>query len=105
MRVPLDPFDEVALFVIVSLAVAGAALMVVCAGCAPETDLVGAGAGGPGTAAGVAAPGPGGGLLVDPTAGSAEVPVNLAAVMVRFPAPVTLPPGALRVCAGAPSAS
>lgn len=105
MRLWLDAFDEVALFVIGSLAVGGAALLAVAAtgclvGCAPETDLVGAAGAGPGAAAGQAAPGPGGGQLVDPVAGAVQVPVNLAAVVVRFPAPMTLPPDALRVCPG-----
>jgi hypothetical protein len=74
-----------------------------CAGlaCTPETDLsklTAAGAGGPGAAAGT---------LVDPIAGASDVPVNLAAITVRFAAPLSLPPAALSVCgagAGPPTA-
>lgn len=60
--------------------------------CVPETDLstlMPGGAGGP-----VVPPG----TLVDPIAGASDVPVNLAAVTVRFTAPMTLPAGALSVC-------
>jgi hypothetical protein len=71
------------------------------ASCAPETDLGGL-AGGPGGAAAGAPPG----TLVDPIAGAADVPLNLAAVTVRFAAPLTLPAAPFTVCgAGAAAAS
>jgi hypothetical protein len=68
-------------------------------GCAPETDLTNV----PGAGAGPAATaGPGGATLVDPTAGSTEVPLNLAAVVVQLPSAVTWGAGGLRVCDGDP---
>jgi hypothetical protein len=74
------------------------------AGCAPETDLVGRGAtdSTPGSGG---APGAAGAILVDPAPGATQIPVNLAAVVVRFPDPVTLPAGALRVCGDTPVAA
>jgi hypothetical protein len=70
-------------------------LLVAVVGCGPETDLSKVGGGGGGTLE--ATPG----TLVDPLAGATDVPPNLASVVVRFPAPVSLPVGALGVC-GAP---
>jgi hypothetical protein len=69
------------------------------AACTPETDLTNIPTGGGSTA------GSGGGVsasgeLVDPAAGSNGVPTNLAAVTVRFPAPVTFGADGLRVCDG-----
>jgi hypothetical protein len=99
----LQQLDGLGAFVAcAAAAVAGAALLAG-GGCAPETDLVSSSGAGSGAVAGGAAPGPGGGLLVDPAAGATEVPVNLAAVVVQFPGPVTLPIEALRVCAGGSS--
>ncbi len=65
--------------------------------CAPDTDLVGEGGGGtdstPGsTTVGAAA-------LVDPAPGTTDVPLNLAAVLVRFPTAVTVFDGALSITA------
>jgi hypothetical protein len=60
--------------------------------CAPETDLRAGGVGSGGAASATA------GTLVDPLAGAADVPVNLAGVTVRFSAPVALPEAALAVC-------
>src|SRR5262245_49170514 len=66
--------------------------------CAPETDLTQI----PGaTDDGGAVPGgPAGATLVDPVAGATDVPLNLAAVIVRFPAAVTWGTEGLRVCDG-----
>jgi hypothetical protein len=69
--------------------------------CAPDTQLLGEGVppdGAPGATAGAA-------VLVDPTPGAATVPLNLAAVLVRFPGVVSLasgvlPPGAMVVTSG-----
>jgi hypothetical protein len=76
------------------LAVLGGAL----GACAPETDLtnIPGGDDGPtGTAS------PAGATLVDPVAGATDVPLNLAAVVVRFPAAVNWGAEGLRVCDGA----
>ena len=65
--------------------------------CAPQTDLT------TGTPTGdtPAAPsGPAGATLVDPVAGATDVPLNLAAVVVRFPAAVSWGTEGLRVCDG-----
>jgi len=97
MRIDLDGFDLFSLFLIGSIF----GLLFVLSGCAPETDLTRQGRA---PAADVSAPGPAGGVLVDPMAGAADVPVNLAAVVIRFPAPITLPAEALHVCAGGPAA-
>jgi hypothetical protein len=70
-------------------------------GCAPETELVGQG--GAGSAPGTGPPpGAAGAVLVDPTPGASGVPVNLAALVIRFPGAVTLPDGALRACGEVP---
>ncbi|HET6281484.1 MAG TPA: lamin tail domain-containing protein [Polyangia bacterium] len=84
------------------LAVARAATpLVVCllsaavaAGCAPDTDLVDE----PRRGSPAEPLGPAGALLLQPVAGAADVPPNLAAVVVRFVTPVTLSPGSLRLC-------
>src|SRR5580765_7722003 len=70
------------------LAVLTGALLLAGAGCAPDTDLYrdGAGDGNDPAGAGTAA-----GALVDPRAGSTDVPWNLAAVTVRLPAGIALP--------------
>jgi len=71
--------------------------LLVC-GCAPETDLTSVPAGGDGTPGGAGGVGSAGAVLVDPVAGAIDVPLNLAAVVVRFPASVTWGPEGLRVC-------
>jgi len=66
--------------------------------CAPETDLTnvpGASGDGPSTAGG-----PAGAALVDPVAGAIDVPLNLAAIVVRFPDAVSWGTEGLRVCDG-----
>jgi lamin tail-like protein len=65
--------------------------------CAPETDLTNISAGGDRAPGGG---GPAGATLVDPVAGSIDVPLNLAAVLVRFPASVNWGAEGLRVCDG-----
>jgi len=66
--------------------------------CAPETDLTNVpGASGDGPPA---AGGPAGAALVDPVAGAIDVPLNLAAVVVRFPDAVSWGTEGLRVCDG-----
>ena len=65
--------------------------------CAPETDLTNV------TAPGATPPvptGPAGAVLVNPAAGATEVPLNLAAVVVQFPAAITWGSGGLVVCDG-----
>jgi hypothetical protein len=69
--------------------------------CAPETDLTRI-PGASGDAADVPG-GPAGATLVDPVAGATDVPLNLAAVVVRFPAAVSWGAEGLRVCDGATS--
>jgi hypothetical protein len=67
--------------------------------CAPQTDLTNV------PAAGAPAPtvvGPAGATLVDPVAGASAVPLNLAGVTVRFPAPIVWGTGGLIVCDGQP---
>jgi hypothetical protein len=66
-------------------------------GCAPETDLTNIPTDGAGTSGGG---GPAGAVLVDPVAGAIDVPLNLAAVVVRFPASVSWGPEGLRICDG-----
>jgi hypothetical protein len=66
-------------------------------GCAPKTELAAGGPDAPGGSGSAAA-----GTLIDPIAGASQVPLNLAAVTVRFSGPVTVPEGALRVCGGVP---
>jgi hypothetical protein len=68
--------------------------LVATAGCAPDTDLVDE----PGRHMPAMPIGPAGALLLQPVAGAADVPPNLAAVVVRFGSPVTAPPGSLRLC-------
>jgi hypothetical protein len=65
--------------------------------CAPETDLTNISPDGDGAPG---ASGPAGATLVDPVAGAIDVPLNLAAVVVKFPAPVTWGPEGLRICDG-----
>lgn len=64
-------------------------------GCAPDTDLTNEPPRG-GSSAGPLAPA--GVLLVEPAAGSSDVPPNLAAVVVRFAAPVAMAPGSVALC-------
>jgi hypothetical protein len=66
-------------------------------GCAPETDLTSIAPAGASPSGG----GPAGATLVDPVAGAIDVPLNLAAVVVKFPAAVTWGSEGLRVCDGA----
>jgi hypothetical protein len=72
------------------------------AGCAPQTDLVAAGnpepGGGAATMAGRAA-------LVDPAPGTTGVPLNLAAVSVRFPTDVTFSNAGLKITGAGQRAS
>ena len=72
------------------------------AGCVPQTDLAaeGGGAGGA-TSGGTVATA----SLVDPPAGATDVPLNLAAVWVKFPGPVSVPEGALTIAATATPAA
>jgi hypothetical protein len=65
--------------------------------CAPETDLTNIAPGGDGPAG---SGGPAGATLVDPVAGAIDVPLNLAAVVVRFPASVNWGNEGLRICDG-----
>lgn len=88
MRAPTPPFAFAAV----------RGVVVLLGACTPATDLT---KDEPGSAAGATPPS---GALVDPIAGTADVPTNLAAVTVRFPAAVALPPAALGVC-GAPAAA
>jgi lamin tail-like protein len=74
-----------------------AALGALVTACAPATDLSQV------SATGTAPPpshGPAGAVLVDPAAGASEVPVNLAAVTVAFPAAVIWSTGGLEICDG-----
>ncbi len=70
------------------------------AACAPQTDLSDV------PATGASMPpvptGPAGATLVDPAAGATSVPLNLAGITVRFPAPITWNGAGLVVCDGAP---
>jgi Lamin Tail Domain len=65
--------------------------------CVPETDLTGVAPSGDGSSASGA---PAGATLVDPVAGAIDVPLNLAAVVVKFPASVSWGTEGLRVCDG-----
>ncbi|HEY4395813.1 MAG TPA: lamin tail domain-containing protein [Polyangia bacterium] len=67
--------------------------------CSPETDLTNVPA--PGSTPPVPT-GPAGATLVDPAAGASAVPLNLAGVTVRFPAPIAWGTGGLVVCDGQP---
>jgi len=65
--------------------------------CTPQTDLTSVAA----TGATPPTPtGPAGATLVDPAAGATGVPLNLAGVVVRFPAAVSWGTGGLVVCSG-----
>jgi hypothetical protein len=65
--------------------------------CTPQTDLTNVAA----TGATPPTPtGPAGATLVDPAAGATGVPLNLAGVVVRFPAAVSWGTGGLIVCNG-----
>jgi hypothetical protein len=70
------------------------ALVVLATACAPDTDLTRIPASGVGSPALAVA----GAMLLDPAAGATDVPVNLAAVIVRFAAPVVWGPQGLRIC-------
>jgi hypothetical protein len=65
--------------------------------CVPETDLTNVPNGGDGPAG---TGSPAGATLVDPVAGAIDVPLNLAAVVVRFPASVNWGAEGLRICDG-----
>jgi hypothetical protein len=67
-------------------------------GCAPETDLTNIPTDGDASPGGGG--GPAGAVLVDPVAGAIDVPLNLAAVVVRFPASVSWGAEGLRICDG-----
>jgi Lamin Tail Domain len=73
-------------------------LTIVMAGCAPSTDLSHVTAGG---ATGPPPAGPGGATLIQPAAGSSEVPLNLAGVVVRFPGAIAWGGAGLVLCDGA----
>ena len=62
--------------------------------CAPDTDLTRIPASGIGSPALAVA----GAALLDPAPGTADVPTNLAAIVVRFAAPVVWGPQGVRVC-------
>jgi hypothetical protein len=65
--------------------------------CTPQTDLTNVAA----TGATPPTPtGPAGATLVAPPAGATEVPLNLAGIVVRFPAAVSWETGGLVVCSG-----
>ena len=65
--------------------------------CVPQTDLSNV----PATGATTPPPtGPAGATLVDPAAGATEVPLNLAGVVVRFPAAIAWGTAGLVVCDG-----
>jgi hypothetical protein len=64
------------------------------AACAPDTDLTRIPASGVGSPALAVA----GAMLLDPPAGAVDVPVNLAAVVVRFAEPVSWGGDGLRIC-------
>src|SRR3982751_1861171 len=72
-------------------------LVAVVGACAPDTELTAVSRGG------TARPplGPAGAALVDPPAGATDVPVNLAAIVLRLPAPVLWGSEGLRICEGA----
>jgi hypothetical protein len=79
--------------------VAGAGMALVAAvGCAPDTDLTDERTR---DDSGAASLGPTGAGLVDPPPGAGGVPPNLAGLIIRFGAPVTVPDGGLSVCASA----
>jgi len=81
MRRPRFHFDEA---VIAALLIAVGVWFLLLAGCAPRTDLYGQTAmGGVDPAGGSAA-----GSLVDPPAGTTDVPSNLAAIVARLPAAI-----------------
>jgi hypothetical protein len=69
-------------------------LLLIAAACAPETDLTRIPASGFGSPALAVA----GATLLDPAAGTVDVPVNLAAVIVRFAAPIEWGPEGVRIC-------
>jgi hypothetical protein len=71
---------------LVALRFAIAAWCALAVGCAPQTDLYGEATTGGGDPAGGSAAG----ALVDPAAGTADVPSNLAAVVVRLPAAIVI---------------
>lgn len=82
--------NHIVLGILGALAAAGLA-------CTPETDLTNV----PATGATAPPPsGPAGATLVDPAAGATAVPLNLAGITVRFPAPVTWGTAGLVVCDG-----
>ncbi len=71
---------------LVGLLLALAAWFLLAVGCAPQTDLFGEAATGGGDPAGGSAAG----SLVDPPAGTTDVPSNLAAIVARLPAPILI---------------
>jgi hypothetical protein len=83
----------------VPLTFSAAASLLLATACAPATDLTNVPA--PGAPLPVAT-GPAGAMLVDPAAGASAVPLNLAGVTVRFPAPIMWGTGGLVICDGEP---
>jgi hypothetical protein len=81
------------------LAFSVSAALVWAMACVPQTDLTNVPA--PGTTPPVPT-GPAGATLVDPAAGASAVPLNLAGVTVRFPAPIVWGTGGLVICDGQP---
>jgi len=66
--------------------------------CAPDTELTAVSLGGGNDRPPL---GPAGAALVDPPAGATDVPVNLAAIVLRLPAPVLWGSEGVRICEGA----
>jgi hypothetical protein len=100
MRIRFEGWEVLALVAGAFLLGVVLLLLLGAGGCVPETDLTKVGPGtGPGSGATAAA-----GTLVDPIAGATDVPLNLAALTVRFPGPVAFGRPAFDVC-GAAAAS
>jgi hypothetical protein len=93
MRLTLDTLDVLAIVV----GTVALLTVIVLSGCAPDTDLFDEPLADQLPGAGAAAAGRSGAVLVDPAAGTRDVPPNLSAITVRFPAPVHLGEGALRL--------
>jgi hypothetical protein len=93
-RLPALLLAPLPMFLLIFLLISGGAVV---SGCAPQTDLTNV------PATGVTAPppsGPAGAVLVDPAAGATGVPLNLAAIVVQFPAAIDWSSGGLVVCDG-----
>jgi hypothetical protein len=84
---------EVSELAALALAILLSALFLCAVGCAPKTDLFGQAPGGAGEPAGGSAAG----SLVDPRAGTTDVPSNLAAIVARLPSPIMVAAGLFRL--------